>query len=120
VGVTGDRPGGGGAGKSLVITVNCNETSTVTVGTKLTPPPTPAGSASRLRRPRPIRLRKVTRVLAPGKRFAFKLKLPRKVARKYAGQKLRAVTTVTAKDPYGNVKRVKKRHTIRVRPLPRR
>jgi hypothetical protein len=85
--VTGDRPGGGGAGKPLVITVNCNETSTVTVGTKLTPPPTPAGSASGLRRPRPIRLRKVTRVLAPGKRFAFKLKLPRKVARKYAGQK---------------------------------
>lgn len=117
--VTGDRPGGGGAGKPLVITVNCNETARVTVGTTLRPPAR-AGSSGRVTRPRVIRLRKVTRVLTPGKRFAFKLRLPRKVARKYAGQKLRAVTTVTAKDPSGNVKRTKKRHTIRVRRLPSR
>lgn len=112
--VTGDRQGGGGAGKLLVITVNCNETAVVTVASTLTPPARPAGSAAR-RRVRPIRLRKVTRTVAPGRRFAFKLKLPPKVARKYAGKKLRATITVTAKDSSGNVKRKKTRRTIKVR-----
>jgi hypothetical protein len=45
----------------------------------------------------------VARRLAPlaalvGLRFAFRLKLPRKVARKYAGRRLRATITVTAKE----------------------
>jgi hypothetical protein len=116
--VTGDRPGGGGAGKPLVITVSCNEAARVTVATKLIPVAGRAGSSARRRKAKPITLRKVTRVVAPGHRFAFKLRLPPRVARKYAGKKLLAVTTVTAKDPSGNVKRVKKRHTIRVRPRP--
>ena len=115
--VTGDRPGGGGAGKPLVISVNCDEAATVSVATKLVPV---SGKASSSARARPIKLRKVTRVLAPGKRFAFKLKLPRRVARKYAGTKLRATITVTAKDSSGNVRRKKTRRTIKVRPLSRR
>ena len=116
--LTGDRPGGGGgAGKPLVITVNCNEGATVTVGTSLRPV---RGASPSSARARPIRLRKVTRVLTPGKRFAFKLKLPRKVARKYAGKKLRATITVTAKDSSGNVKRKRTRRTIKVRRLSRR
>jgi hypothetical protein len=115
--VRGDRVGGAGSGRPLIVTVNCGEPATVTVSTKLTVP-SRRGTSSR--RARAIKLRSVTHVVAPGKRFAFKLKLPRKVARKYAGRKLRAVTTVTAKDQAGNVKRVRKRSTIRVRPLAHR
>lgn len=114
--VSGDRPGGGGAGKPLVITVNCNEPARVTVATTLTVVGgVPAGAAKR----RAIKLRKVTRRVSPGKRFAFRLKVPRKIARKYAGKKLRAKITVTAKDSSGNIKRKKTRRTIKLRALPR-
>jgi hypothetical protein len=110
--VSGDRPGGGGAGKPLVITVNCNEAAAVTVSTTLTPLRARRSVDSRARA---IRLRKVTRTVAPGKRFAFRLKIPRRVARKYAGQKLRATITVSAKDSTGNVKRKKTRRTVKLR-----
>ena len=116
--VTGDRPGGGGAGKPLVISVNCNESAVVTVGTSLTPVRA-RGRRSADGSARAIRLRKVTRTVAPGKRFAFRLKVPRRIARKYAGQKLRATITVTAKDSAGNVKRKKTRRTIKLRALPK-
>jgi hypothetical protein len=117
VSVSGDRPGGGGAGKPLIISVNCNETAVVTVSSTLTPLVTPAVASARRR---VIRLRKVTRTVAPGKRFPFRLKIPRRVARRYAGKRLRATITVRAKDPSGNVKRKRARRTIRLRALPRR
>jgi hypothetical protein len=114
--VTGDRPGGGGAGKPLVISVNCNEGATVTVATTLVPLRAKPTSSARAR---PIKLRRLTRVLTPGKRFAFRLRLPRKIARKYAGRKLKATITVTAKDSLGNVRRKKANRTIKVRRLAR-
>jgi hypothetical protein len=119
--VTGDRPGGGGAGKPLVVVANCGEGATVTVGATLTLPAIPKASASaRRKRARKIKLRKVTHVVTAGKRATFKLRLPKKIARRYAGRKLKLLVTVTAKDPSGNVRRVKKRKAIRVRQRPHR
>jgi hypothetical protein len=113
----GDSAGGNGPG-SVTVTVNCGEGAVVTVQITLTPPRPPgqgSTAAGRKKKVKRIKLRRVTHTVTAGKPFAFKLKLPKKVARRYAGKKVRVLTTVTAKDAAGNVKRLKKRSTIRVR-----
>jgi len=116
-----DTAGGAGSGSPIIVTVNCGEGGTVTVSVQLTPPPPPKHStASRRRKARPIRLKPVRHAVTAGKPFTFKLKVPRKVARRYAGKRLRMLVTITAKDSAGNVKRVKKRSTIRLKRLRRR
>jgi hypothetical protein len=119
--VSGDRPGGGGAGKPLVITVNCNEPASVSVSTSFQ---VSGGSATaeaarrkRKKKAKVIKLKTVTKTVAPGKAFKFKLKIPRKVRRKYAGRKLKAKIVIRAKDPSGNLRKITKRPTIKFRAL---
>jgi hypothetical protein len=119
--VTGDRPGGGGAGKPLVISVSCNESARVTVSTTLRVGRTAtAARTAKRKKVKVIKLKKVTRTIAPGRRFPFKLKISRKLARKYAGRKLKATITVRAKDSSGNVKKVTKRRSIKFRRIKKR
>ena len=112
--VTGDRPGGGGAGKPLVISVNCDEQATVTVATTLRP----LGQASqRRRRPRPIKLKRKTATVQPGQALPVRIKVPKKIARKYAGRRLRATLKVTATDIAGNKKTATVKRTIKLKKI---
>jgi hypothetical protein len=116
--VRGDRPvGGGGAGKPLVISVNCDEQATVTVATTLTPLGRPASVAQRRKRRRAIRLKRKTTVVQPGQALAVKIKVPKKVARRYAGRRLRAKVTISARDSAGNVKRATAKRTIKLKAI---
>ena len=111
---TAGRAGGTGPG-TVTVTVNCGEGAHVAVQVTLTPPARPAQSSTASRRkPRPIRLRTRARTVTAGRPFAFKLKVPKKVARRYAGKRLRATIKVTAKDTAGNVKRITRRKTVRL------
>ena len=49
--------------------------------------------------------------------FKFKLKIPKKVRRKYAGRKLKAKIVIKAKDPSGNLKKITKRPKVKFRRL---
>jgi hypothetical protein len=111
--VSGTLLGGGGSGKPLVINVNCGEGATVTVATTLQPPTSSrryATAASETKKkkkpkkPKKIKLKTQTVPVAAGTPTAIKLKIPKAVARKYAGKTLTATITVTAKDAAGNVK----------------
>jgi hypothetical protein len=124
--VSGDRPGGsGGAGKPLKITVSCNETAQVTVGTTLKVPrvvahKTSADAAKKKKRKKKtvtIKLKRVTTTAAPGQALPIRLAIPKKVRRKYAGKKVKATVTVTAKDASGNVKKVSRSRTIKLAKL---
>jgi len=118
--VSGDRPGGGGAGKPLVIKVRCNETARVTTATTLQTIPrvgrrsAKVDAAARRRRPVRIKLKPKTATVAPGRAVPIKIRVPRSVARKYAGKTLKATVRVTAKDAAGNVKRVKRVKRIKL------
>jgi hypothetical protein len=117
--ITGDRPGGsGGAGKPLTIAVNCGETATVTVATSLQPPAARSSSASaaakKRKKPKKIKLKTTTVTVVPGKATALKLKIPKSVARKYAGKTLTATMVVTAKDSAGNVKKTTVKRKVKL------
>jgi hypothetical protein len=105
--VSGTLPGGGGSGKPLVINVNCGEGATVTVATTLQPPASRSRSAiaAAKKKPKKIKLKTRTVRVVAGAPTAVRLKIPRSVARRYAGKTLRATIAVTAKDAAGNVKK---------------
>jgi hypothetical protein len=115
---SGTLPGGGGSGKPLVITVNCGEGATVTVATTLQAPAAHHSSASsaakKRKKPRKIRLKSKTVVVTAGTPTALKLKIPRAVARKYAGKTLKATMTVTAKDTAGNVRKTTVKRKVKL------
>jgi hypothetical protein len=116
--VSGDRPGGGGAGKPLVITVDCGEGARVTTSGTLQVLGGRSASAARKpkrKRARKIKLHAVTRTVTAGKPLAFKLKIPKSVARRYAGRKLKATVKVTARDSAGNRRSVSRSRTIKLR-----
>ena len=125
--VSGDRPGGsGGAGKPLKITVSCNESAQVAVATTLQIARKRAGKASaeaaakkkpKKRKPIKIRLRTSTKLAAPGTAVPVRITIPKKVRRKYAGRKVKATVTVTARDTSGNVKKVSRSRTIKLAKL---
>jgi hypothetical protein len=103
---TGTTVGGAGAGKPLVITVGCGEGGTVTVATTLTPPAGGSSSAVTSKK-RTIKLKPVKKKVAKGKAVPIKIKIPKGIAHKYAGQTLKASVVVTAKDKAGNKKKKK-------------
>ena len=108
VSVSGDRPVGGGQGRPLVIRVNCNEEARITVNTSLQAPATRRRSSSaqrRRRRARVIKLKPVRAIARPGRAVPVRIRIPKSVRRRYAGRRLRARITVTARDASGNVKR---------------
>jgi hypothetical protein len=110
VSVSGDRPVGGGQGRPLVIRVNCNEEARVTVATTLQAPAARRRSSSaqrRRRRPtrRTIKLKPVRAIARPGRGVPVRIRIPKSVRRRYAGRRLTAKITVTARDTSGNVKR---------------
>jgi hypothetical protein len=116
--VSGDRPGGGGAGKPLVIKVDCGEGARVTTSGTLRVLGSGRSHASRKpkrKRAKKIKLRSVTATVTAGKPFSFKLKIPKSVARRYAGRKLKATLTVTARDSAGNARRITRSRTIKLR-----
>ena len=113
--VKGDRPGGtGGAGNKLVISVDCSEASTLTIRTTLLLPPLrkkahrSSATASKKhkgkkRKRRKVKLAPATAVVQPGFSTAVKVKVPKGIARKYAGRKLTAMVTATVSDAAGNL-----------------
>ncbi len=120
--IKGDRPGGrGGAGNTLVISVNCDETTSLTVRATLIAPvlrkhhkargkkahrsnATAAKKRGkhRKRRKRRIKLPKSTATIQPGVNAAVKVKVPKGIARRYAGRKLTARIVATVRDSSGN------------------
>jgi hypothetical protein len=110
--VSGTLPGGGASGKPLVINVNCGEGATVTMGTTLRPPTSRRRDATaastdkkKPKKPKAIKLKTTPVKVAAGVPIAVKLKIPKSVARKYAGKTLTATITLTARDAAGNVKK---------------
>jgi hypothetical protein len=123
VSISGDRPVGGGQGRPLVIRVTCNEEARVTVNTALRAPVTRRGSSSaqrRRRRARTIRLRPVRAIARPGRAVPVRIRIPKSVRRRYAGKRLRARITVTARDNSGNVRRRAVTRRIRLAKIKRR
>jgi hypothetical protein len=121
--VSGTLPGGGGSGKPLVINVNCGEGSTVTVATTLQPPASRARTAIAARtkkKPKKIKLKTRTVRVSAGAPAAVKLKIPKSVARRYAGKRLTATITITAKDTAGNVKKTTVKRKIRLAKIKRK
>ena len=117
--VQGDRPVAGGQGKPLVITVNCDSPATVTSATTFVvrlPKANSTAAVARKRKKR-IRLKPVTATIAPGQATAVKIKVPKKVARKYAGRKLKAKIKITAVDATGNTATAKTTKTIKLAKL---
>jgi hypothetical protein len=100
---SGTLVGGGESGKPLVIEVKCGEAATVTMATSLTPP-AGAGSSAATSKAKTIKLKPVKKKVKKGKKTAFKIKIPKGVAHKYAGKTLKAKIKVTAKDKHGNKK----------------
>ena len=124
--VSGDRPGGGGPGKPLKITVSCNESATVTVATTLSVARRQAGRSTagtaakkkrKKKKPIKIKLKARTQVVAPGASVPVKIKISKQVRRKYAGRKVKATVTVTARDSSGNVKKVSRSRTVKLAKL---
>ncbi len=95
---------GGESGKPLVIDVKCGEAGTVTVATTLEPPAGSSGSSASASKKVKIKLKPVKKKVKKGKKTAFKIKIPKSVAHRYAGQTLKAKIKVTARDKQGNKK----------------
>ncbi|HEY7620400.1 MAG TPA: hypothetical protein VH834_11535 [Solirubrobacteraceae bacterium] len=117
--VSGTLPGGGGSGKPLVINVSCGEGATVSVATTLQPPTSgrraaSAAKAKKKKKPKKVKLKTRTVSVAAGKPTAVKLKIPKSVARRYAGKTLTATITVTAKDTAGNVKKTTLKRKVKL------
>jgi hypothetical protein len=102
--VTGDRPGGGGAGKPLLITVNCDSPATVTTASTFTikPAKKKAKASAKPRKKVVVKLPVTTAQVLPGQAVPVKIKVPKKVAKKYAGGTVTAKVVVTAVDGAGN------------------
>jgi hypothetical protein len=94
---------GGESGKPLVIEVKCGEAGTVTMETTLEAP-AGAGSSAAASKKVKIKLKPVKKKVKKGKKTAFKIKIPKNVAHKYAGKTLKAKIKVTARDKQGNKK----------------
>jgi hypothetical protein len=121
--VSGTLVGGGGSGKPLVVNVNCGEGGTVTVATTLQPPAARSHSASasaKKKKPKKIKLKTKTVSVIAGTPTAVKLKIPKSVARKYAGKTLRATLVVTAKDAAGNVKKTTLHRRVKLAKIKKR
>jgi hypothetical protein len=100
---SGTLSAGGESGKPLVITVSCGEEGTVTVAPTLEAPAGAGGSsASASKKTVKIKLKPVKKKVKKGKKTAFKIKIPKRVAHKYAGRTLKAKIKITAKDKHGN------------------
>jgi hypothetical protein len=113
--VSGSLIGGAGAGNPLVVTINCGEGATVIVNTALQPQPGGGGaSASKAKKAKKLHLKPVRKKVTPGRPVPFKIEIPRKIARKYAGQRLKATVKVTARDQAGNRRRVTKVKRVRL------
>jgi hypothetical protein len=130
--VKGDRPGGiGGAGNRLVISVNCDETTSLTVRTTLiAPAPRPkkgrhkkahrsvATAAKKRgkhhRKKRKIKLPKSTATIEPGVDAAVNVKVPKGIARRYAGRKLTARIVAAVTDGTGNTTTTKTTRKVRI------
>jgi hypothetical protein len=105
VAASGTLVGGGESGKPLVIEVKCGEEATVTLATTLEAPAASGSSASTSKKKTvKIKLKAVKKKVKKGKKTAFKIKIPKSVAHKYAGKTLKAKIKVTAKDKAGNKK----------------
>ena len=100
---SGTLSAGGESGKPLVIKVSCGEAGTVTLATTLEAPAAGGSSASASKKVK-IKLKPVKKKVKKGKKTAFKIKIPKSVAHKYAGKTLKAKIKVTAKDKQGNKK----------------
>jgi hypothetical protein len=121
VAVKGDRPGGGGGvGSTFVVTVKCNESAEVTLKATLIVPSVRAkgsaadATASQKKKKKKIRLPKVTAGVSPGAAVPVRIKVPKGVARKYAGRTLTAKVVARVKDTAGNVSKVTKVGKIRI------
>jgi hypothetical protein len=115
--VSGTLPVGGGSGKPLVVNVNCGEGGTVTVATTLRPPASRNRAAVAIaakKKPKKITLKARTVVVTAGRPTPVKLTIPKSVARRYAGRKLTATITITAKDTAGNVRKTTIKRTIKL------
>ena len=109
---------GGESGKPLVIEVKCGEAGTVTVATTLEAPAGAGGSsASASKKKVKIKLKPVKKKVKKGKKVPFKIKVPKSVARKYAGRTLKAKITVTAVDKHGNKKKKKTKAKVKLAKL---
>jgi hypothetical protein len=91
VAVSGDRAVAGGQGKPLVITVNCDSPATVSAATTLTIKPKASKSAAtakktKRKKAKKIKLKPVTSTVAPGQATPVSVKIPKSVAKKYAGR----------------------------------
>lgn len=133
--VKGDRPGGkGGAGNALVISVNCDETTSLTVRTILIAPVLgkhrkahgkkaygSSATAARKRhkghkkRKRRIKLPKSTATIQPGADTAVSIKVPKGIARRYAGRRLTAKIVATVTDSSGNTATTKTTSKVKIK-----
>jgi hypothetical protein len=113
---SGTLVGGGESGKPLVIEVKCGEGGTVTVATTLEAPAGGGSSASASKKVK-IKLKPVKKKVKKGKKTAFKIKIPKSVAHKYAGQTLKAKIKVTARDKKGNKKTKTSKAKVRLAKL---
>jgi hypothetical protein len=132
VAVKGDRPGGrGGAGNKLVIRVNCSEAARLTIRTTLFAPRLrrhhkrahrSSATASKKhkkgkkrRKKRKIRLPKATATVQPGVGTAVKIKVPKGIARRYAGRKLEAKVVATVRDGAGNLSTARSTSKVKIK-----
>jgi hypothetical protein len=117
--VTGDRPGGGGAGKPLVITVNCDSPATVTTASTFTIKPKKKKTANASAKPKKVvvKLPVTTAQVLPGQAVPVQIKVPRKVAKKYAGGTVTAKVVVTAVDGAGNKASTTATRTVKLRAI---
>lgn len=110
---------GGESGKPLVIDVKCGEAGTVTVATTLEPPSGASGSSASASKKVKIKLKPVKKKVKKGKKTAFKIKIPKSVAHRYAGKTLKAKIKVTARDKKGNKRMKTSKAKVKLAPLGR-
>jgi hypothetical protein len=110
--------GGGASGKPLVITLTCGEGATVTVATTLTAPAARRAVASaKKKKAKKIKLKPVKQTVGAGQPTKLRVKIPKSIARKYAGKTLTATMTITAKDTAGNVKKTTIKRKVKLAKL---
>jgi hypothetical protein len=114
---SGTLVGGGASGKPLVITVNCGEGATVTVATTLTVRAARAVASAKKKKAKKIKLKPVSQTVGAGQPTKLRVKIPKSVARKYAGKTLTATMTITAKDAAGNVKKTTIKRKVKLAKL---
>jgi hypothetical protein len=116
---SGTLVGGGASGKPLVITVNCGEGAIVTVATTLTAPAArrAVASAKKKKKAKKIKLKPVKQTVVAGQPTKLRVKIPKSIARKYAGKTLTATMTITAKDAAGNVKKTTIKRKVKLAKL---